>query len=810
MKSRCLALAAFCLVPGVVWGQTLLPAPTSPQALATRLVQEKNPAHRTEMLKTQQRQVNCDLAQALNAETDKLLRERQNAQAVEIAPLAEEVARTCPTQRERATALNNLGRAHYQMSRYEPARSCFQQALELRRALPDKLELAQSLNNLASYFEVKAQYNPALAHYQESQRLKQQLIQPGTKNAELLKSIARGHGNMGLCHRYLGDYDLALAQFRQGVKLYADLQELRGLATLSNYTGDTLTEMGQWEPALEQFQQSLDYNQRDPLPDPELQAQILNNIGLVQYLNQKYDLALAACRESLRLREAGKNTERIARTQRRLAMIHLARNELTEALNNAQAAAKLSQQHTETFWKARLVEGEVQLALKNPAAAQQYFTEAIQTIEEMRTQAPRAPDIQQRFFENKTLPYLALTDLLLTEQRPLEALAYAERTKARVILDLIQANPAAAPSQLPAWLASAAATQAEMSALAPASDTLLLEFVIAKEKVHLFALTRTQATTKLQTFPLAISAAQLKERVQQFRTEVAQRKLSFAAQAQALYQELLQPAAALLRQKKKVVIVPDGILWELPFQALLSAENRFLWQDHTISYAPSLTAWQSLRQRQVNRQPAALTLLALGAPVLPANDAATSAALPFAKQQMQQLSQIYGRNTSRVLVGEAATEQVFKAEAAQYGVIHLATHGIYDDRNPMASRVLLTPTKAEDGSVEAQEILNLKLTNQLIVLSACETGRGRLGPGEGVIGLTWAFLIAGCPTLVASQWEVRDDSTSTLMSGFHRALKTGAQPSAEALRQAALSLLQSPKYKHPYYWAGFVLIGDGQ
>ncbi|MFN7927879.1 MAG: CHAT domain-containing tetratricopeptide repeat protein [Blastocatellia bacterium] len=808
MKALLIVLAALCVRSAVVFGQLPAPTPTAEQKFAVRFVQEKDAAQRAILWQAQKSSLNCALAQELNTEADKLIRAGQNARALDVVPFAQEAAATCRTKREWATAINHRGRAHFQMSEYEPARRDFEEALALRRPLEDKLELAQSLNNLASYYEVKARYNLALRYYEESQQLKQQLAAAGQANDTVRGSIARTEGNIGLGYRYLGDYDTAQKHFQQSIPIFTALADWNGLATIFNYLGDMFTDMGQWEQALTAFQQSLAYQQKAPQND-ELQAQILNNIGLVHYFNKNYDQALAACQESLRLRRVGKNTERIARTERRLAMIHLAKNELPAALQYAQDAAQLSQQHPETFWKARVVEGEVQVALQNTAAAKRYFTEAIQQIEEMRTQAPRAPDIQQRFFENKTLPYLALTDLLLATKRPQEALAYAERTKARVILDLIQAAPAAPAAQLPAWLASTATMQRALDALSPDADTVLLEFVIAKEKVHLFALTKTQGKTDIQTIPLTISTTQLQAQVRQFRAQVADRKLNFTAQAQTLYQQLLHPAAALLRQKKQLVIVPDGVLWELPFQALLTDANNFLWESHTISYTPSLAAWQMLQQRP--RRTAPLSLLALGNPTLPPDDAATPTlpTLTYAARQVQELSQIYGRQHSKVLLGAAATEQALKTEAAQYAVIHLATHGIYDDRNPMASRVLLAATKEDDGKVEAQEILNLKLTNELIVLSACETGRGRLGPGEGVIGLTWAFLIAGCPTLVASQWEVRDDSTSALMTRFHRALKTSAQPKAEALRQAALALMKLPQYKHPYHWAGFVVVGDG-
>ena len=122
--------------------------------------------------------------------------------------------------------------------------------------------------------------------------------------------------------------------------------------------------------------------------------------------------------------------------------------------------------------------------------------------------------------------------------------------------------------------------------------------------------------------------------------------------------------------------------------------------------------------------------------------------------------------------------------------------------------------KNEDGLLEAWELMQLDLKADLAVLSACETARGRLGAGEGVIGLTWALFIAGVPSTVVSQWKVESASTRDLMLAFHRQLRTASTPSksnatkAEALRQAALKMMKNPQTSHPFYWAGFVLVGD--
>ncbi|PYP82253.1 MAG: hypothetical protein DMF61_26975 [Blastocatellia bacterium AA13] len=152
----------------------------------------------------------------------------------------------------------------------------------------------------------------------------------------------------------------------------------------------------------------------------------------------------------------------------------------------------------------------------------------------------------------------------------------------------------------------------------------------------------------------------------------------------------------------------------------------------------------------------------------------------------------------------------------KYSVLHFATHGVLDDRNPMYSYLVLASGKSgsnEDGLLEAWELMQCDLNAELAVLSACETARGRVGDGEGMIGMTWALFVAGVPTTVASQWQVPSESTTKLMIEFHRNLVNGRGEKlskAEALRRAALTLIKDPALRmKPYYWAGFVVVGDG-
>ena len=182
------------------------------------------------------------------------------------------------------------------------------------------------------------------------------------------------------------------------------------------------------------------------------------------------------------------------------------------------------------------------------------------------------------------------------------------------------------------------------------------------------------------------------------------------------------------------------------------------------------------------------------------------------------LRELYQPANSSVYIGADAREKLAKSKMGDYRVLHFATHGVLDDLNPMYSHLVLSlsgATDGEDGLLHAWEVMRLDLKADVVVLSACQTARGRLGAGEGVVGMSWAMFVAGSPTTVASQWNVESSSTTQLMVEFHRNLLSSTAPvklrptKAEALRRASLSLLKNNRYAHPFYWAGFIMIGDG-
>ena len=262
--------------------------------------------------------------------------------------------------------------------------------------------------------------------------------------------------------------------------------------------------------------------------------------------------------------------------------------------------------------------------------------------------------------------------------------------------------------------------------------------------------------------------------------------------------------SGLLRGKSELVMVPHGELHYLPFAALLSPkpQSRFLADRYRITMAPSASVWLALGDRPARRPLSGTVALA------PRPDA-----LPASRIEVAAVARLTG-SEAQVRLGRLASEDVFKREAINQRIIHLATYGVLNKHNPLFSFVELMPGGTEDGRLEVHEVFGMQLAADLVVLSACQTGLGSgtltdVPPGDDWVGLTRAFLHAGARRVVATLWPVDDWATAAMMERFYQALARGVGP-ARALAEAQLGMAGDPLTAHPYYWAGFVLVSGAE
>lgn len=348
--------------------------------------------------------------------------------------------------------------------------------------------------------------------------------------------------------------------------------------------------------------------------------------------------------------------------------------------------------------------------------------------------------------------------------------------------------------------------------LLPDAREALLTFMVNDDETLAFFVERSGEGLGVDVRRVPVRREALERQVGELVSSIGRRSLDYRPGARALYDLLLAELEPRMRSKKLVTIVPDGALWRLPFQALLLRDGEPLLARLAIAYAPSLALLRVERPPSPALADAPLLAIA-DPPVARATETAARALagaarlqpLPDARREVRSIAALYG-DGSDVLVGAEATEAAVRQRLGSARILHLATHGLIEDASPMHSAVVLHATGADDGLLEAREILELSLGADLAVLSTCESAHGSVSPGEGIIGLSWALMVAGCRNTVVSQWRVASRSTAELMIAFHRALKRPGATYASALREAQLAMLRTREYRHPFYWSPFVLI----
>jgi len=398
-------------------------------------------------------------------------------------------------------------------------------------------------------------------------------------------------------------------------------------------------------------------------------------------------------------------------------------------------------------------------------------------------------------------------------------------------------------------------------------------FVATKSDVSLFKLPGRAGVEKLATDLRAqLIPSKLQRRIVGIDVVEANRGLGVAAAApedvapfvaasNALYKVVLEPAAGMIGEKR-LLVVADGALNYIPFEVLLKSPDSgdfsslgYLVKSNEIIYAPSASVVGAIKQQRTKAAGRAMLIIAdpvfnsndtrarktTGAPAsdaevrglgiqgaladvaestAPATTNAAMEGLPLVRlqgtrteaEQISRLAKTSGAQADVWLDLDANEDNLDTRDVTKYRIIHVATHGLLNAERPQFTGVVLSlvGNKTHDGFVRTDEVFNLRLGSPLVMLSACETGLGKEKRGEGVMGLTRAFMYAGAPTVGVSLWSVADKSTADLMTDFYkRLLTTGdATTTSGALRGAQLAMISGKKYSSPFYWAPFVLVGD--
>ncbi|NEQ34091.1 MAG: CHAT domain-containing protein [Leptolyngbya sp. SIO4C5] len=498
-------------------------------------------------------------------------------------------------------------------------------------------------------------------------------------------------------------------------------------------------------------------------------------------------------------------------------------------------------------------QGTMLINLGNFAEAVPVLQQSIQIFESLRTDLPDSQLITLADTQRAAYRYLELA--LVAQGQDDEALAVTERGRGRAFV-LQLASRLASEGERAALGASSVTqipTVAEIQQIARDTQTTLVTYSLQFDQAlyiwvvrptgeieFRFVAFENDDSSGLAFNPLtsingplyrtAEDTSTITELVANLRNvgiRVSLDDSAQAAQLQQLYQILIDPIADLLPidPNAKVVFVPQGSLLLVPFAALQDADGTYLIEKHTIVTVPAIQVLGladrvgAIRDRPSYRMPQQTNnALIVGNPLMPSIWVPTADGLietqltnlPGAQSEAEQIASFFNAD---VLTGDQASEAQIKQQIETADLIHLATHGLLEYGDPQASGVrdlpgaiALAPGSGEDGLLTAAEILQLDLNADLVVLSACDTGRGRI-TGDGVVGLSRSLITAGVPTVVVSLWSVPDAPTAELMVTFYQQLQQG-QTKAQALRQAMLQMIEQGL--SPRDWAAFTLVGAAE
>ena len=780
------------------------------------------------------------------------------AEAAQVLDRALALARASDDVRTEEWALGQLASVHYRQNSYLQALDDWRRALEVSKAVTQRKTRIETfpqryIGGIGDVYYALGDLATAEQKYLEALALSVE-VKDRLNQSSVLKSLVDLYIEQGKFSQAVSIAEQALALGEKNANLPNQLGALNSLSALYR-------QMGNGPKAIEYVQRALKL--LEGRSNPLWEAESLNNLARLHLRFGEIAKAKSAYEKALAIDQGTVTPNVMWQVHSGLADVYVQLGELARARDHYEKAIKTiesvrarlgGEEEKAGFFQNKVDVYKKQIALlldprfKDTSA--QNAAEAFHYVERARARAfldllaearigvgqDTAPDLTKRRQELQQR-ISQLTSELIRErsQEPgkqnktkiaeLEkGLSRADTDLADWLRELRRHNPRYAALNYPEPVTLAAAQRMLDD------QTILLSYSLGETQSFLFALTRNDFQVK--RLP---PEATIGESVQKFLAAITNKNnpdpAEYRRQASQLSQQLLQPVSRMLTGRK-LLIVPDGALHRLPFEALLLPGTNargdlrqlpYVVRRFAINYAPSASVLAELQNEQ--RATAPRKFIAFGDPVYEQRAEALTVStlrnagaarlnfqpLPHSREEVAGIAKLFADTDRELFVGEDASEENVKApeRLKHYRMVHFSTHGYINEARPRLSGLVLSQRSSsnpqpEDGLLSAYEIFNLKLNADLVVLSACETGLGKEVKGEGLMSLTRAFMYAGTPSVVVSLWNVNDQSAADLMIRFYRNLQTGMSK-GEALRQAQLETIRDNGF--PFFWAPFVLVG---
>jgi CHAT domain-containing protein/Tfp pilus assembly protein PilF len=748
----------------------------------------------------------------------------------------------------KARILNNLGVLYANEGRNDEAIHHYQQSLKIAEELKNLRGIALLLNNIGGIFRDEGRYDEAITYFERSLKTREEIGDQWGISSALL--------NMGTAFQKQKKYDRAIDVYKKSLEISNQTGNKPRVALTLRHLGETHLSKGNYPQAQQNFQEALSLGKE--VQSKMMMGYSLEGLGKVSLALQKYPEAAEYFRQALTVGKEVTKPEMVWGANYGLGKVYEKLEQHSQALKCYSDAideiekvrVRASSDEGKSGFFAnhlRIYEDMIRLLYKldQKYPGKNYCVQAFEyserakarmfldTFTEFQSGIRKGLSKQQLRREKAMVQKISklqsdLWDASEKDQpQKQKKLREAEGEMDQFILDLKLQNPQYAQLKYPEPL-GVAQIQKQLD-----EKSVLIEFFLGEEESFVFAVTSdSKQIGKLGgTKKLEESVRKFMEQIRMpqktaLGSDFKRLQLEYRSQAQDLFQLLIVPVEQHLKDKADLILILDGILHYVPFETLID-NDRLLIERFRVTYAPSVTLLASLQKELKQRNTKGL--IAFADPVLSSDPSKISAEqqgsrlqnlirLRYSKEEVEGIASLYPKDSQQIYLAHDATEEKFRSEnISQYEVVHFATHALIDEEVPRRSGIVLTSEAKgqSDGVLQMHEIWNLNLNTKLVVLSACETGLGKLVRGEGMVSLMRAFFYAGTKSIVVSLWNVDDNSTADLMKAFYTHMKNGMS-SAESLRQAKLEMIQGAKegsnyaaYQQAYYWGPFILIGPG-
>jgi CHAT domain-containing protein/Tfp pilus assembly protein PilF len=715
----------------------------------------------------------------------------------------------------------------YKSGQYQEAIQSFQAVLIIYQKMGDRqgesitfMGLGTVYNSLGKYYQAEQYYQKALTAFRDiNDQYSQGLIL----------------SNLGLLYKSMGQYEQAVESFQQALIIARENKNRSAESIALNNLGLVYHALGVYPQAEQFYRQSPTMTQE--LHDLEGQGRTLQNLGAVYERMEKHEQAEQTLKEALEIAKKIGDLKVEQAVLSNLALLYLNQGKYQESEKLYQQALSISQKIGDLENEGIILSslGLLYTKQKRFDQAEKSVFSSIEVREKLR---PGLTDAQKiSLFDIQGGTYEFLQEILIEQNKVTAALEIAERGRARAFVELLAQKLSETPET---QLTIQPPTVAQIQKIAKEHNATLVQYSINTDEFKvgnkkdwkesqlyiwvikptgeiIFRTVDLKPLWQKQNISLVLLVSNTRQNIGArglglvSRPNVVQNNQPESLQT--LHQLLIEPIADALpaNPSERVIFIPQSELFLVPFAALQDQKGNYLIDRHTILIAPSIQVLElTQKQRQQVETQNSSSPLIVGNPTMPAvvlvpgEPAVSLESLPGAETEAKEIATLLN---VQPLIRDQATETMVKHQMSTAKLIHLATHGIIEDLGfGIPGAIALTPSGKDDGLLTADEIFDLPLQAELVVLSACNTGRGYIS-GDGVIGLSRSFISAGTPSVLVSLWSVPDSPTAELMTQFYRNLQT--QPDkAQALRQAMLSTKE--KYPNPIDWAAFTLIGEAE